>query len=485
MYQIELPRTYLSERSVIICRYVGKVVASLVVGLIGASGTGLGVAVSQYEPVLKEGAVVGVIPVGGLSPTEAAKRVRLWWEGERTKKASFKSAVMDDLPPSQRWDQIGLRVDDNASIAQVPLQDFWQASSLRMGLQQSAESKFPLVFLVDDARAAEAAKFVKERQPAKSQARVTWVKGAISRQFERPGLKLDVEAYKTAVIDAFSESKPIDLPLIEGEKKVPDDQLRRIVEPMATFSTRFSASNRPRSSNIALAASKINGLVLMPGETFSFNTIVGPRTLGRGYKLAGVLVRGRLDEGIGGGICQVSTTLYNAALLAGLKITERKNHSSRVPYVAVGLDCAVSYGQLDLIFENTASHPIALATAVGGGTIEFKILGVKVPGRVITIERSRQQSWSRGVEYKHDPSLPFGRVVVIDKGATAHRVSTWRVIRQDGKVVKREPLGESYYPGAPRLLGKNMKAKAPAPQPAAAMDAPEAAPLESPVEPNE
>lgn len=432
------------------------------VGILGASGTGLGVAVNQYEPVLAEGSIVGVVPVGGLSPEAATKRVRLWWESERTKKTIFKSSVLSELPPTQRWDHIGLGVDDIESIAQVPLQDFWASSQFRVNLKQPAKTVYPVVFVVADDKVAALSDFVRERQPAKGSARAVWSKGAVVRTPERPGLKLNDEGYRAEIVSAFQESRAIDIPLTEGDKRIPDAELNKIQNSMAAYSTRFSAGNRPRSSNIALAARKINGFVLMPGEKFSFNGVVGPRTLKAGYRIAGVLVQGRLDEGVGGGICQVSTTLYNAALLANLKMIERKNHSSSVPYVPIGRDCAVSYGQLDLVIENTMPHPVAFASSVGAGTIEFRVLGIKVPGQEVTIERSRAQSWSRGVKYEHDPSLPYGRVRLVDKGGTAHKVTTWRVVKVNGKVVKREALGESYYPGAPRLLAKNMRAKPPA-----------------------
>lgn len=428
-------------------------------GTLGLSGAGIGVAASRYEAVLQKGAVVGVVPVGGLTPDEAKKRVRLWWEGERNNVATFKSAKLSRLPKDMQWDELGLYVDDAKSIEAVPLTDFMGAAQESVGMRSSEESRFPLVFGHDATKVDPIDDLVKKDQPPKKEARVFYSKGKVKYQFEEAGYTLDKQAFSDEIIQSFQDADEVDIPLTIGPKRIPDEMLKKIVEPMATFSTRFPASNRPRCANIQLAASIINGKVLMPGEKFSFNDVVGQRTLKRGFKTAGVYVNGRHDEGVGGGICQVSTTLYNAVLMSNLKVHTRRNHSLSVAYVPIGRDASVSYGTLDLVFENTMPFPIAVDSVYSPGQLTFTVMGIKDDSISISIERGKVKSWSRGEKVIHDPNLPYGRTVLVDKGGPAHQVQTWRVIKQNGKVIARESLGTSYYPGGPRIYARNMKAK--------------------------
>ncbi len=146
---------------------------------------------------------------------------------------------------------------------------------------------------------------------------------------------------------------------------------------LSSYSTRFSTYDKNRSTNITLAARKVNGTVLMPGETFSYNKVVGARTIAAGYKEAGVYVNGQVTTGIGGGICQVSSTLYNAAVYANLDIVQRTNHMFVSSYVPISRDATVSYGSLDFQFKNNRNYPIKIVCSVSGGVCNFQIFGMK------------------------------------------------------------------------------------------------------------
>ena len=146
---------------------------------------------------------------------------------------------------------------------------------------------------------------------------------------------------------------------------------------LSEFSTRYSASNRNRTTNLILAANKINGTVLMPGETFSYNKIVGERTIQAGYKEAPIYVSGRVEDGIGGGICQITTTLYNAVLYANLDIVERSNHQFIPSYAGASRDATVVYGAIDFKFKNNRAYPIKITCSVSNGIANFKIFGLK------------------------------------------------------------------------------------------------------------
>lgn len=146
---------------------------------------------------------------------------------------------------------------------------------------------------------------------------------------------------------------------------------------LSEFSTKYAASNKNRTTNLILAAKKINGTVLMPGETFSYNKVVGARTIQAGYKEAPIYVSGKVEDGIGGGICQITTTLYNAVVYANLDIVERSNHQFVPSYAGPSRDATVVYGAIDFKFKNNRDYPIKIACSVSGGIANFKIWGLK------------------------------------------------------------------------------------------------------------
>lgn len=146
---------------------------------------------------------------------------------------------------------------------------------------------------------------------------------------------------------------------------------------LSEFSTKYAASNKNRTTNLILASKKINGTVLMPGETFSYNKVVGARTIEAGYKEAPIYVSGRVEDGIGGGICQITTTLYNAVLYANLDIVERSNHQFVPSYAGPSRDATVVYGAIDFKFKNNRDYPIKITCSVSGGIANFKIWGLK------------------------------------------------------------------------------------------------------------
>lgn len=146
---------------------------------------------------------------------------------------------------------------------------------------------------------------------------------------------------------------------------------------LSNFSTKYSASNRNRTTNLILAAKKINGTVLMPGETFSYNKTVGARTIAAGYKEAPIYVSGKVEDGLGGGICQITTTLYNAVLYANLEVTERSNHQFVPSYAGASRDATVVYGAIDFKFKNNREYPIKITCSVSNGIANFKIFGLK------------------------------------------------------------------------------------------------------------
>ncbi|HHY31544.1 MAG TPA: hypothetical protein GX515_00770 [Firmicutes bacterium] len=218
---------------------------------------------------------------------------------------------------------------------------------------------------------------------------------------------------------------------------------------LATFSTTLKDPERNRNHNVTLAAAAIDGVVLQPGEEFSFDRVVGPRLAEAGYREARVISGGKSAPGIGGGVCQVSTTLYNVALLAGLDILERHPHSRPVDYVPPGLDATVAEGQYDLKFRNPFEVPVTLSARVDGNRLVMEASAPLVDPpdvRVITepLETERPRLVGSPDERERGAAGGLGEQGVAYGGEKGIRVAVWRSVASGGEII-RELVSEDYY----------------------------------------
>lgn len=185
-----------------------------------------------------------------------------------------------------------------------------------------------------------------------------------------------VETVKEQIAAEKKSEYEVPLKYTPANVTVNDLGLDAFPDQLASSSTTY-VNNANRTTNLRLAANKINGTVLMPGETFSYNTIVGERTIAAGYKNAAIYENGQVVDGLGGGICQVSSTLYNSVLKSNLDIVERTNHMFLTTYSPGGLDATVAYGSLDFKFKNNRSYPIKIAASVENGYCTVQIYGLR------------------------------------------------------------------------------------------------------------
>lgn len=214
---------------------------------------------------------------------------------------------------------------------------------------------------------------------------------------------------------------------------------------IGTYSSNYGSSTLNRKSNISLASSKINSFVLNPGETFSFNNVVGPRTAETGFKEAHVYSGNKVVEGIGGGICQVSSTLYIAVVKADLEIVYRTNHSIPVSYVPLGCDATVSYGTIDFKFKNNKDTPIKIECIADGTNLTVNIYGRKKYLKDISIEASKISDVDYSVSETVDENLSHGERKVIEKGSKGSIYESYKVTKENGIEIKREFLAKSTY----------------------------------------
>lgn len=235
-----------------------------------------------------------------------------------------------------------------------------------------------------------------------------------------------------------------------GEEAFPD--------LLATFSTRFDGSNYNRNTNIKLAAKKVNGTVILPGEKFSFNTIVGSRTIEAGFKEGTAYIGGKVVPDVGGGVCQVSSTIYNTALLANLEIVERSNHMFTTGYVAASRDATVYYGSLDFIFKNSRKYPIKMVASANGGVCKVSIYGIKEEKEYEVIIQSKITSYINPTTiYKEDPTLEEGKEVVEQTAITGCRSEGYKILKLNGKIVSQTLLSKDTYNSRNKIVRRGTK----------------------------
>ncbi len=271
-----------------------------------------------------------------------------------------------------------------------------------------------------------------------------------------------------AVLEEKSGRYPVEIKLpVEFVKpdvtvEIIHDSLFRDV--LSTCGTTFpvdTENNQNRAVNIQLAVNSINGAILMPGEVFSFNGTVGKRTTAKGYKIANIYTSNGITPGIGGGICQVSSTLYNAALEANLKITERNPHIYRVAYVPLGRDAAVSYGTEDFCFLNNTRWPIQIeGRLTNGNRIEFIMHGTNEnPGLKVTILPTVQKTIPFPTEYIADTSIEDGNQIVIQAGMEGAVVDTFFKLKNEQRVINSYKLHTTTYKPLPEIIAVSPKNK--------------------------
>jgi vancomycin resistance protein YoaR len=232
-------------------------------------------------------------------------------------------------------------------------------------------------------------------------------------------------------------------------------------DELAAWHTSFSTgteNGKNRGFNIGLSVAKIDGMVLAPGETFSYNDVVGPRDLAHGFKIAHVYSAGKIIDGVGGGICQVSSTMYSAILRADLEIVERRNHSFTVGYVTPGQDATAYYGGTDFKFKNSTKWPIKILASVKNNKIYVSLMGTNDnPGKTVIISSKTLSETPYTVKYIDDPTLSAGTTKEILPGLNGIVVETYKTIKQDGKVVSQTKLHTSTYKMYPQDLLRGTK----------------------------
>lgn len=256
------------------------------------------------------------------------------------------------------------------------------------------------------------------------------------------------------------EKQEYEIPLkyTSPEKTTHDIGTEAFPDLISRFSTKYDVTLRNRTTNLELASNKINGYVLLPGEEFSYNKVVGERTIAAGYKEAAMYSGGEVVDGLGGGICQISSTLYNVVVKANLEVTQRSNHQFVTSYVDAGKDATVVYGAIDFKFVNTRKYPIKITSTVKNGIVEMKIFGVKEEVEYdIEIETETLSYIPYSVKYIEDSKLNAGEEIVQQYGASGRKTKAYKVCRLNGAIVSKTLISTDTYSPMNKIIRRGTK----------------------------
>lgn len=272
------------------------------------------------------------------------------------------------------------------------------------------------------------------------------------------GRTLDVDASLDRLIEASATSAalPERIELVARElpatvRRTPDLDGFEPSAVLAGFATGYSTRNKDRATNLALAASAIDGTVLLPGQSFSYNTTVGERSLERGYREAPVIEHGEIVEGIGGGACQVSSTLHAAALFGGVEIVERQSHSLPSSYIDMGLDAVVAWPFLDLKLRNPYPFPIVLRAYLDGDRMRAEVRGPAAGHRVV-LRKEVIEEVPFAEEVVVDASLAAGTIKTQRSGKVGYKVLRGRIVWANGKETFERLPTDFYQPRSQRVV---------------------------------
>jgi len=277
----------------------------------------------------------------------------------------------------------------------------------------------------------------------------------------RTGVKLDLERFKEEIIKTLKcideEKYIINIPVIIVDPKIITKNILTeltINRELGTYSTSLENKEENTIYNIKLSSEVINGILVKPQEIFSFNEYVGPAEKADGYKESTIIANGVFVNGYGGGICQVSSTLYNAVLLANLPIVERYNHSvygEATKYVPLGQDAAIFYGFKNLRFENNSDHAIVIFSKVFRDTLQVNIFGGDEDKVEVEIISKDKKVIDYQIIREKDSKLEAGQEIVVQEGVPGYQIKTYRIVRKDGEE-KIVFLAEDTYKSVPMII---------------------------------
>lgn len=390
------------------------------------------------------------IDVGGLSQQEAAARVAPVVRALLSKPVSvYHDGKSWQLIPAD----IGITPDVEATVLQAwqlaTSGGWWDQFRMRL-LAVTRRVDVPLALRTNQERlGTRLGRLARQVNKPAVEPRVRQLStGRLVIEPEVNGVAVDLIQLSARLHEAalWPRGRAVELPTqpLSPKKTARDLERLDIEGVLARFTTRFDPKDENRTHNIRIAAQALDGTVLMPGERFSFNQTVGPRAEAAGFREAPVVLAGQLVPDIGGGVCQVSSTLFNAVLYAEMKIDTRVSHSIPATYVPMGRDATVAYDYLDFEFTNPTDAPVLIHASLSKDKVTVELLGKEKPA-VVELMTTIDAVLNPTIEEVMDPTLPKGSRLVERKPVKGYRITLYRVVKEGDRILLKERVGKSYY----------------------------------------
>lgn len=287
--------------------------------------------------------------------------------------------------------------------------------------------------------------------------------GNITVTPEVSGKTIDKEELHNKLIENIngdpSNEVELSFDLVEQEATIKSEDLNKITGVISSYSSKYSNTGDGRVKNMEIAAGIVNGTIVMPGEEFSYNALIGDTTPEKGYEKANTYVGNEIVPDYGGGICQVSTTLYRAVMRANIRSTERTNHSLTVSYSEPGLDATVANPYLDYKFVNTYDFPIYIQGSVSGGVVNFSIYGnvEEMGNKTYDLVNEILEKYDPEVKYEEDSTMEEGTEKVVSYGMPGYKANSYLVTYENGVEVNRELISTDVYMTTDTVIKKGTK----------------------------
>lgn len=412
---------------------------------------------SGADNTIADRVYIGEIHVGGMTQEEATEAVSEYVDSLEDKEITLKAG---DRSITATAEELGLEWSDT-DVAQIAL-DYGKTGNLiaRYKANKDLEHEdkvFPVILKTNEEKAT--AFLEEETDDLEQKAQDYGLKrenGAFTVVAGKSGTAVDVENSIKAINEAFSDgwkdNMVVELATKEEKPKGSQEELAKVKDVLGTFHTSFSSSTAGRVTNIENACGKINGTVLYPGEEFSVYEAISPMDAENGYALAGSYENGTTVQSYGGGVCQVSTTLYNAVIRAELEITERYAHSMIVSYVDPSSDAAIAGTYKDLKFKNNTDAPIYIEGYTSGRTLYFTIYGQETrdPGREVSFESETTGTTQPKTEIRAT-NAKIGSITKVQSSHTGRTARLWKIVTVNGVEQSREVFNNSTYRASPAI----------------------------------
>ncbi len=477
-------RTAESGRGVIMTKKNKKLSALFILGCLGiivVVGAVVFVATGGMKDSneMLSGVKIGGIEVGGLTEEEAEGKVNEYLDKLQNRQVTINIGE-EQLQTTASL--LGYSCDAKDTVERaykLGKSGNFLSRFTAIGKIENKDKEFPLESAVDETilRSFLEENCTKYDVKAKN-SKLKLVNGKFKATKSRTGMELQLEdtmtVIKSALLkDTSGENMDVTAVVKVTKAKYTKEQVEKCKDLLGSYSTSYSTSTAARATNVRVAANYINGSIIYPGKTFSVVKTIKDRTIENGYQSAAEYSSGKVVDGIGGGVCQVSTTLYNAVINAELEIVERSPHSMVVAYVDVSRDAAIAGDYKDFKFKNNTDVPVYIAATADGSTLSFRIYGeeTRPSNRKIKFESETLETIQPGEpKIEEDPTKPASYRVVTQSAHVGYKARLWKIIYIDDKETDRVQINSSVYSAEPEHITVGKQATTPTPSPSASAE---------------